>query len=136
VVPLSEVKDLVNAHKWKGLNAIVMVRRQRTLWNKTEEEVSYYITSLKADAQEIAQCIRSHWSIENSCHWVLDVTFKEDQSRIRIGYGPENTALLRRLCLGLLKRDSSPGSLVQKRYRAAMDDEFLLSLLRIQVAPA
>lgn len=133
VVPLSAVVNLANAHKWSGLQAIVMVRRQRTLWHKTEVQVSYYITSLQADAHQIAQCIRSHWSIENSCHWVLDVTFKEDQSRIRMGYGPENTALLRRLCLGLLKCDSSRGSLVQKRYRAAMDDEFLMSLLSGQV---
>lgn len=110
-----------------------MVRRQRILWNKTEESISYYITSLSTDASHIAGCIRSHWSIENSCHWVLDVTFKEDQSRIRTGHGPENTALLRRLSLGILKQDSSKGSLVQKRYRAAMDDDFMLSLLGIEL---
>ena len=124
---------LANAHQWKGLNAIVMVRRKRVLWNKTEEEVSYYITSLEKDAAQIGQYIRAHWSIENTCHWVLDVTFKEDQSRIRIGNGPENTALLRRLCLGLLKQVSSKGSLVQKRYRAALDEAFLLSLLGVEV---
>lgn len=129
VVPLSAVPELANAHLWKGLNAIVMVRRKRTLWNKVEEEVSYYITSLSVDATEIAGYIRAHWSIENNCHWVLDVTFQEDRSRIRMGHGPENTGLLRRLCLGVLKRDSSKGSLVQKRYRAAMDDAFMMSLL-------
>ena len=129
VVPLSAVPELANAHLWKGLNAIVMVRRKRTLWNKVEEEVSYYITSLSVDATEMAGHIRAHWSIENNCHWVLDVTFKEDRSRIRMGHGPENTGLLRRLCLGVLKRDSSKGSLVQKRYRAAMDDAFMMSLL-------
>jgi len=129
VVPLSAVPELANAHLWKGLNAIVMVRRKRTLWNKVEEEVSYYITSLSVDATKMAGYIRAHWSIENNCHWVLDVTFKEDRSRIRMGHGPENTGLLRRLCLGVLKRDSSKGSLVQKRYRAAMDDAFMMSLL-------
>jgi len=129
VVPLSAVPELANAHLWKGLNAIVMVRRKRTLWNKVEEEVSYYITSLSVEATEMAGYIRAHWSIENNCHWVLDVTFKEDRSRIRMGHGPENTGLLRRLCLGVLKRDSSKGSLVQKRYRAAMDDAFMMSLL-------
>lgn len=129
VVPLSAVPELTNAHLWKGLNAIVMVRRKRTLWNKVEEETSYYITSLSVDATKMAGYIRAHWSIENNCHWVLDVTFKEDRSRIRMGHGPENTGLLRRLCLGVLKRDSSKGSLVQKRYRAAMDDGFMMSLL-------
>lgn len=129
VVPLSAAPELANAHLWKGLNAIVMVRRKRTLWNKVEEEVSYYITSLGVDATEMAGHIRAHWSIENNCHWVLDVTFKEDRSRIRMGHGPENTGLLRRLCLGVLKRDSSKGSLAQKRYRAAMDDAFMMSVL-------
>lgn len=129
VVPLSAAPELANAHLWKGLNAIVMVRRKRTLWNKVEEEVSYYITSLGGDATEMAGHIRAHWSIENNCHWVLDVTFKEDRSRIRMGHGPENTGLLRRLCLGVLKRDSSKGSLAQKRYRAAMDDAFMMSVL-------
>ncbi|NEP54770.1 MAG: ISAs1 family transposase [Moorea sp. SIO3C2] len=129
VVPLSAVPELANAHLWQGLNAIVMVRRKRTLWNKVEEEVSYYITSLSVDATEMSGYIRAHWSIENNCHWVLDVTFKEDRSRIRMGHGPENTGLLRRLCLGVLKRDSSKSSLAQKRYRAAMDDAFMMSLL-------
>ena len=134
VVPLSAVPELANAHLWKGLNAIVMVRRKRVLWNKDEEEVSYYITSLSVDATEMAGYIRAHWSIENNCHWVLDVTFKEDKSRIRMGNGPENTGLLRRLCLGVLKRDSSKGSLVQKRYRAAMDDAFMMTLFGIELA--
>lgn len=129
VVPFSAVPELANAHLWRGLDAIVMVRRKRTLWNKVEEEVSYYLTSLSVEATEMAGYIRAHWSIENSCHWVLDVTFKEDRSRIRTGHGAENTGLLRRLCLGVLKRDSSKGSLAQKRYRAAMDDRFMMSLL-------
>ena len=67
--------------------------------------------------------------VENSLHWVLDVTFKEDQSRIRKDHGPENIGLLRRLCINLIKRDSSKGSINTKRYRAAMDNNYLLSLL-------
>ena len=134
VVPFSAVPELANAHLWTGLNAIVRVRRKRTLWNKVEEEVSYYLTSLSVDATEMAGYIRAHWSIENNCHWVLDVTFKEDRSRIHMGHGAENTGLLRRLCLGVLKRDSSKGSLAQKRYRAAMDDRFMMSLLENALA--
>ncbi|MGA1718782.1 MAG: ISAs1 family transposase, partial [Aquiluna sp.] len=134
VVPVSEIPELANASKWEGLGAIVKVRRHRRLWNKSEEEISYYITSLKEEAAVLACYIRAHWSIENNCHWVLDVTFKEDRSRIRKQHGAENTALLRRLCLNLLKRDTSRGSLVQKRYRAAMDDIFMLSLLGVEIS--
>ena len=77
----------------------------------------------------MAQAIRSHWGIENSLHWVLDVTFKEDHSRIRNGHGPENMGLLRRLSLNLLKREPSKQSIVQKRYRAAMDNDFVMKVL-------
>ncbi len=68
-----------------------------------------------------AKAIRSHWGIENSLHWVLDVTFSEDHSRIRMGNGPENMTLLRRLCVNLIKRDKAKGSINMKRYRAAMN---------------
>jgi predicted transposase YbfD/YdcC len=77
----------------------------------------------------LARAIRCHWGIENSLHWVLDVTFQEDQSRIRQGHGPENIGLLRRLALNLLKREPSKQSLRQKRYRAAMDNDFLVKVL-------
>ncbi len=69
--------------------------------------------------------------VENSLHWVLDVTFKEDQSRIRMGYGPENMALLRRLCVSLLKRHPSQDSIKTKRFRAALSHDFLLDLLTV-----
>ena len=128
-VPISEIAGLPNASKWKGLASIVMVKRERQLWNKTTTEVCFYISSLSVDAAQMAQIIRSHWGIENSCHWVLDVTFKEDASRIRTGHAPENMGLLRRLCLNLLKRDPSKQSLRMKRYRASMDDEYALELL-------
>jgi predicted transposase YbfD/YdcC len=91
--------------------------------------VCFYITSLAADAALLARAIRCHWGIENSLHWVLDVTFQEDQSRIRQGHGPENIGLLRRLSLNLLKREPSKQSLKQKRYRAAMDNDFLVKVL-------
>lgn len=128
-VPLSQVPALACHSKWKGLATVVMVKRERQLWHKTTTEVCFYITSLAADATFLAQAIRSHWGIENSLHWVLDVTFQEDQSRIRNGHGPENIGLLRRLSLNLLKRESSKQSLKQKRYRAAMDNDFLVKVL-------
>jgi predicted transposase YbfD/YdcC len=67
-----------------------MVRSVRQLWNKTTTEIRFFISSLAADAQKHAEVIRRHWSIENSLHWVLDVTLNEDASGIRLGYGAEN----------------------------------------------
>ena len=111
-----------------------MVQRKRRLWNKTTEEVCFYITSLATDAVFLASAIRSHWGIENSLHWVLDVTFKEDHSRIRSGHGPENMGLLRRLSLNLLNREPSKQSIAQKRYRAAMDNDFVMKVLLVNNA--
>jgi predicted transposase YbfD/YdcC len=128
-VPISQVPDLPNPSKWRGLATVVMVKRERRLWNKTTTEVCFYITSLAADATLLAQAIRSHWGIENSLHWILDVIFREDHSRIRTGHGPENMGLLRRLSLNLLKREPSKQSLTQKRYRAAMDNDFVVKVL-------
>jgi predicted transposase YbfD/YdcC len=128
-VPLSQLPTLPSHSKWQGLSTVVMVKRKRQLWNKTTTEVCFYITSLAADAALLARAIRCHWGIENSLHWVLDVTFQEDQSRIRQGHGPENIGLLRRLALNLLKREPSKQSLRQKRYRAAMDNDFLVKVL-------
>ena len=130
-VPISQVPNLAKRKKWKGLKTIVMVRRKRTLWNDETDELSYYISSLEADAAVIAHSIRSHWSIENSLHWVLDVTFKEDHSRIRMGHGPENIGLLRRLCVNLIKRHPSKDSIPTKRFRAALSHDFLIDLLTL-----
>lgn len=84
---------------------------------------------LLPDASALLQAIRQHWTIENSFHWVLDVTFGEDRSRIRTGNAPQNISILRHLALNIIKRDTSKGGIKQKRYRAAMDNTFLLNLL-------
>lgn len=114
---------------WPELKTIVRVYRERRIAEKIEAETAYYISSLEAGAAQLLDITRSHWSIENSLHWVLDLTFREDESRMRLGNSPQNMNLLRQLALNILKRSSAKGSLRQKRYRAAFDDTFLLALL-------
>lgn len=114
---------------WTDLKAIVMVRRQRQLMTETSEEIAYYITSLHSGANVILHAIRRHWAIENECHWVLDVVFDEDRSRIRLGDSPENFAIIRNIALSLLKQDKSKGSLKSKRFKAALNDDFRLQLV-------
>jgi predicted transposase YbfD/YdcC len=133
-VPLTQLPPLPRQSQWVGLTTVVMVRRTRHLWNKTTTEVHFYLSSLAPDAGRHAQVIRSHWSVENSLHWVLDVTFNEDASRIRQGYASQNMALLRRLCVSLLKREPSKMSLAMKRYTAALDNDFLLRILAASIA--
>lgn len=114
---------------WADLHTIVRVQRERRFGSTIEREDAYYISSLSHDASRLLQAIRSHWGIENSFHWVLDMTFGEDDSRIRTGDSPQNMAVLRHLALNILKKDTSKGSLRQKRYKAALDTTFLAQLL-------
>ena len=129
-VPISSLPSFHNQLSWKGLTTIIMVVSERKMWNKTTKETRFYLSSLEGNAEKIAKAIRSHWGIENSLHWTLDVTFAEDNSRIRRDNAPENFALLRRLALNLLKQETTfKGSLKMKRYRAAMDNNYLCSIL-------
>ncbi len=114
---------------WADIRAIVRVRRERQLPDRIERKTAYYISSLTADAQTLLHATRQHWSIENSLHWVMDVTFQEDRMRTRKGDSAQNLIVLRNIALNILKNDPSKGSLRQKRYRAALDDSFLLQLL-------
>lgn len=129
-VAVSELPSLHNQSLWTGLKTVVMVVSERRLWNKTTTEVRFYLSSLASNAEKISQAIRSHWGIENSLHWTLDVTFSEDKSRIRKDNSPENFALLRRLAINLLKQEKGfKGSLKMKRYLAGMDNNYLVQIL-------
>ena len=114
---------------WADLQTIVRVERERRFADNVEQETAYSIGSLPHCASLLLKAIRSHWGIENSFHWVLDMTFGEDDSRIRTGDSPQNMAVLRHLALNILKKDKSKGSLRQKRSKAALDDTFLSKLL-------
>jgi predicted transposase YbfD/YdcC len=113
---------------WKGLRSIGQVITQTDYGEKHTSDVRYYITSRQTRVKEFAKSVRGHWSIE-SMHWVLDVVFDEDSSRIRNGSGTENFGFLRKFVVSLLKQDTSRGSLKGKRKRAAWNTKFLEKLL-------
>ena len=114
---------------WTDLHSIVRVKRERRVQEKTQSETAYYISSLPPDATVILDITRQHWAVESSLHWVMDVTFREDDTRIRSGDSPQNMIVLRNIALNILKKDTSKQSLRQKRYKATLDDSFLLKLL-------
>lgn len=130
VIPIEALEGLAEVKKWAGLKSVVMIVSHRKLWDKETTEIRFYISSLAVEAERMLEIIRSHWGIENSLHWTLDVTYKEDESRIRQGHSAENFALLRRLTVSLLNQEKSfKGSQRMKRYKAAMDNEYLLKIL-------
>lgn len=125
-------KTLEGKEQWKGLKSLVMVVREAThhTTDKTEGDVRYFLSSLEAKAGQLGQLVRSHWQIENGLHWVLDVVFREDQSRLRKSKAPENWAMLNRLALSLVKGErETKGSLKCKRKRAGWNEAYLLQLL-------
>jgi len=109
--------------RWKGLKSIGMIESERTLDGKTSREKRYYICSI-TEVKQFSHAVRKHWGVENSLHWVLDVVFREDDSRIRTGYAPENFNVMRQLAINLLNKDTSKGSVKKKRFRAALSDDF------------
>ena len=105
----------------------------RTTWEGDKEtfEVAHYICSRRGSAEELGSATRGHWGIENGLHWVLDVIFREDDSRLKDRTAAENLGMLRRVVASLLRQDSSKGSVSGKLLRAAWDDEFRLHLLNL-----
>jgi predicted transposase YbfD/YdcC len=111
------------------LALLVRVEREHRWQGKRSHEIAYYISSRVQPAAAVLAATRHHWGVENSLHWVLDVTFNEDASRVRVGHSPQNFAVLRHITLNILKQDKSKGSLMQKRFKAALDTDFLFRLL-------
>lgn len=115
---------------WKNLATIVMVVRTVVINGRETGEVSYFLSSLPAKVKNLAKLIRQHWSIENQLHWVLDVTFTEDASRIRKENAPQTSAMLRRLAVSILSRDTSVKDNIRgKRYRASLSTDVLESII-------
>lgn len=126
----SDLSWLEGREEWADLRSVVLIESERFVGESLAVEERYYLSSLPADATLLNEAARRHWSVENSLHWVLDVAFHEDASRIRKENAPENFGLLRRLALCLLKKDaSSKRSIRGKRLRASWDDGYLLQVM-------
>jgi predicted transposase YbfD/YdcC len=116
--------------RWPRLRSVILIKSARRVGDTVTTEHRYYLASLPVDPAHLARVIRSYWGIENRLHWVLDVTFREDHSRVRDGHAPENLAILRHFALNLLRRDRSVrGGVATKRLHAALNDTYLRSLL-------
>lgn len=115
---------------WIGVQSLVMVKSKRAIDGTWSEQVRYFISSLPGEAKRLLAAVRGHWGIENSLHWVLDIAFREDESRLRKDHGAENMAVLRHLALNLIKQEQTfKGSTKTKRLRAGWDNDYLLKLL-------
>ena len=122
-------KSLPGFTLWKGLKTVAIVTLRCVRDGKETIEVRYYISSLPRNVRRLARAVRSHWGIENGCHWVLDVTYREDESRIRQEALRENFAWLNRFTLSLLKQHSDRTSLAMKRRSCGWDDNYLLQVV-------
>lgn len=118
------------AGAWADLASVGMVERERRTATGTSREVHYYLSSLGGDAAAFARAVRGHWGIENRLHWVLDIAFREDDSRVRAGHATENFAVLRHIALNLLRQDrTTRAGIKARRLKAGWDETYLRSLL-------
>jgi predicted transposase YbfD/YdcC len=122
-------EELPGLGLWKGLKSIGLVESRCVRDGKETVEVRYYISSLGVGVKRFAHAVRSHWGIENTCHWSLDITYREDESRIRNRHLRENFAWLRRLTLSLLKQHPSRDSVAMKRLSCGWSEDFMLEVL-------
>jgi len=132
---IHDVAWLQERHDWPGLQGVVMVESVREIpgsspgTDKIERETRFYITSLAWLAIQLGPVIRSHWAVENSLHWVMDMIFRDDECRIRTNHAPANFTTLRHMALNLIRKAPGKDSLRLKRKVAAWDDDFLASLI-------
>jgi predicted transposase YbfD/YdcC len=127
---IADLESVRDRALWPRLRSMVGIVSSRVVGGKASDEVRYYISSRKASAKVFQRGVRTHWSIENSCHWVLDVAFREDDHRLREGHAPENMSLVRKMALAMLKKANANMGIKNKRLRAGWDEAFLEHTLR------
>ncbi len=124
------LRTIRDVEDWSGLHSIAMITSERHIEGEVKRQSRYYITSLGCDAQKVLHAVRTHWHVENSLHWVLDVTFREDESRIRKDHAAENMVVMRHIALNLLKQEkTAKRSLKGKRLKAGWDEDYLKTVL-------
>jgi predicted transposase YbfD/YdcC len=126
---IHDVTWLRERHDWPGLRSVVVVESEREIGDKVERETRFYITSLVLLATMLAPIIRSHWAIENSLHWVMDMVFRDDECRLRTDHAPANFCTIKHMAHNLVRLAPGKASLRLKRKTAGWDDDFLASLV-------
>jgi predicted transposase YbfD/YdcC len=124
-----QIDKIGDTEGWERLSSVAMAMRRVTRGDWVTTEIAYFVSSLPADAEQIAKAVRSHWRIENSLHWVLDVVFREDDSRVRAHNSAHALAVVRHVALNLIHQDATKDSLKGKRQRAAWDEDYLAKLV-------
>lgn len=128
---LSHVRDL---HRWEGLCSLVEVTSTRMIDGTTGTATRYYMSSLPPDAAKHLSVVRAHWQVENGLHWSLDIAFREDESRARVGHAGKNLAVVRKIALNLIRKETkTKGSVKTKRLRAGWNLDYLLDILEIKL---
>ncbi len=130
VTVFHDIAWLRERHDWPGLAAVVMVESLREINRQTTAETRYYITSLTLAAALIAPIVRGHWAIENSLHWVMDMVFRDDESRVRTDHAPANFSTIKQMAANLTRRAPGKQSMRLRRKAAGWDDDFLASLVK------
>lgn len=132
---IHDITWLQERHNWPGLRGVVIVESTREIPEATpgtfkiEQETRLYITSLSATADKIGPAIRRHWAVENSLHWVMDMTFRDDECRVRTENAPANFAIIKHIAFNLIRRAPGKDSMRLKRKVAAWDDDFLATII-------
>ena len=129
VTVVHDVAWLKDRHDWPGLKGLIIVESAREIGMRTERETRYYLTSSAWRADRLGPMVRDHWAIENSLHWVMDMTFRDDECRIRTDHAPENFVALKHMAANIARKAPGRDSLRLRLKTAAWDDDYLAKLI-------